>query len=44
VMNERYDGKRGSTHGDRKEKSPPPNATRIDSSLPITATRPLPQL
>jgi hypothetical protein len=31
VMNERYDGKRGSTHGDRKEKSPAENATRTPS-------------
>ena len=35
VMKERYEGKSGSTHGDRKENSPPPNATRIDSSPAI---------
>jgi hypothetical protein len=33
VINERYEGKRGRTQGDRKEKSPAPNATAtpIDS-------------
>jgi hypothetical protein len=28
VMNERYDGKSGSTHGERNEKRPAENATR----------------
>jgi hypothetical protein len=36
VMNERYEGKRGSTQGDRKEKSPPANATGIEiSAAPV---------
>jgi hypothetical protein len=31
VMKERYEGKRGSTHGDRNEKSPAEKATRTPS-------------
>jgi hypothetical protein len=31
VMNDRYDGKSGNTHGERKEKSPAENATRAPS-------------
>src|SRR3989304_1256491 len=40
VMNEREDGKRGSTQGDRKDSSPAPNATATprDSPRP-TGTR-----
>ena len=44
-MKERYEGKSGSTQGDRKENSPPPNATRIDSSPAIGSRhRPVGQL
>jgi hypothetical protein len=28
VMKERYEGKRGNTHGERNEKAPPRNATK----------------
>jgi hypothetical protein len=36
VTNERYEGKRGSTQGERNEKSPAEKATRIPSD---SATR-----
>jgi len=34
VMNERYDGKRGSTHGERNENNPALNATATPSDCP----------
>src|SRR5947207_12405946 len=41
VMNDRYDGKSGSTHGDRNEKSPELNATATprDSLIDRKSTR-----
>src|SRR5215510_6500121 len=41
VMNDRYDGNSGSTHGDRNEKSPALKATRTPTELPMLAGQPL---
>src|SRR5262245_54894813 len=41
VMNDRYDGNSGSTHGDRNENSPALKATRTPTELPMLAGEPL---
>src|SRR5215470_10442921 len=40
VMNDRYDGNRGSTHGDRNEKSPALKATRTPTEPRMLAREP----